>query len=170
MDVLKKLVLRLFDIVEIYIPSVCMAVTFVSFVIQIFSRYVLKAQVGWSYETTLIGFLWCLVLAASNGSRSHTHVAFTLFYDKCGEKGRLGFRIFAGIFIVVSFSILLGPAWEYVAFMKIKKTSVTKIPMNILFFPFIVFTALTLIHTIKDLILDIRLLCRKLSGKEVQAK
>jgi TRAP-type C4-dicarboxylate transport system permease small subunit len=146
---------KLLDVIEIYIPTVCIGVTFVSFLVQIFSRYVLGSQVEWSYELTLIGFLWCLILAACNASRTNTHVAFTLFHDKLGQMGKLIVSIASNLFILVTFGILIGPAWEFVSFMSIKKTSVLKIPMNIVFFPFMVFTVLTWVHTASDAVKNV---------------
>lgn len=144
---LRKIVVFILDLIEIYIPTFCITVTFISFLLQIFSRYILRNQVEWSYELTLIGFLWCLILAAANASRTNSHVAFTLFYDRVNEKTRLVMRLIANLFVLIVFIILIGPAWDFVDFMSIKKTSVLKVSMKLLFLPFVVFVALTWCHT-----------------------
>ncbi len=158
---INKVILFMLDTIEIYIPTICITITFISFLIQIFTRYVLRDQVEWSYEVTLIGFLWCLILSASNGSRTETHVAFTLFYDKLSNKNKLIIRLIANAVVITTFSLLLYPAWEFVSFMQIKKTSVLKIPINIVYFPFIVFTFLTLVHVLQDFIEDIYSIIKK---------
>jgi len=162
----KKVIGFILDVIEIYIPTICISITFISFLIQIFTRYVLRSQVEWSYEITLIGFLWCLILAASNGSRAKSHVAFTLFYDKLSDENKIIVRIISNLFLIIVFSLLIYPAWEFVSFMGIKKTSVLKIPMNIVYFPFIVFTFLTLIHVLNDLIKDIKLMISKKKNQD----
>lgn len=165
MKKIRKILLFIIDFIEIYAPTVCIGITFISFLVQIFSRYVLKNQVEWSYELTLIGFLWCLMLAACNASRTHTHVAFTLFYDKLNDNGKLVFRMVANVFILVTFGMLAGPAWEFIDFMSIKKTSVTNLPMDILFFPFIVFVVLTWAHTAHDFIKDIMVMVNLIKSR-----
>lgn len=150
---------RFLDLIEVYIPTFCLIVTFVSFVIQVVSRYCFGSQVRWTYEMCLTGFLWCLLLAAPYAQREHSHVSFTLFYDKLGERGQLAFRLIGTVFLVICFGILLYPGYDWVQFSGIKKSSTLRIPLNYVYAPFVVFVALTLLHLLRDLIKDIRLLC-----------
>ncbi len=85
---LKKGALVLRDIVEIYIPVASFVIMFLVFILQIFCRYVLRQPLQWAYEVTVSCYLWTVVLGACLAQRSHSHVVFTLIYDKLGVKGK----------------------------------------------------------------------------------
>ena len=169
MRLMKSIWKLLYDLLEIYIPTLCLIVTFVSFIIQVVSRYVFSSQVAWSYELCLTGFIWCLYLAAGHAMRAHTHVCFTLFYDKLSAGWQLIFRLAGTLFLIVCFGLLVYPAYDWIQFMAIKKSATLHIPMNIVFAPFIAFTVLTLMHLVEDMVRYIREAARFVRAKQAKA-
>jgi TRAP-type C4-dicarboxylate transport system permease small subunit len=126
------------DIFEKYVPAVSFSLLFIVFMIQVFFRYFL-VPLTWPLEFTLIAFIWLTLFGACFAQRYHSHVVFSLIYDKTKTKTQLFMRIAGNTLLVISFCIALYPSYKYVAFMSFKKSNVLKIPMNIAFSPYIFF-------------------------------
>ena len=155
MNRIKKVSDNIFDVFEVYLPMIAFVILFLSYIIIIAYRYIFHASISWLNELNIIVFLWGCILAASHGSRDGSHVGFTVLYDKVSGATKLIFRIIGNLFIIVMFFILLPNAYKSVMFMEIKKTPIMKLPFNLIFFPFIIFVVLTIIHHIIQLIEDI---------------
>ena len=155
----------IFDILEIYIPMVAFIIVFASFLIIIAYRYIFHASMAWLYELNTVTYVWCGILAASYGIRANRSVAFEILYDKFSENGKLAIRILGNLFVLIMFFILLPFAWSSVAFMAVRDSPIMKIPFSIIFFPFVIFVLLTLIHNIYLLSRDIRTGIKVLKGK-----
>ena len=156
MNIFRKL-LRLFvDTFEIYLSAASFLVMFLAFVLQIFTRYVLGYQVEWTYEATVIGFMWVVAFGASYASRLREHVSFSMLYDKMNVRTRALTEILTNIFIIVSFFIMFLPVLDFVDFMKIKKTAVMKVPLSVLYAPFIYFMVSSTIYILRDTISAVR--------------
>ena len=158
MEKLKNVSNKIFDILEIYIPMICFFLMFVSYVILILYRYILKDSIGWLNEINVILFVWSCVFASSYGSRSGEHVSFDILYDVVSDRKQILFRIVGDLFIFVTFIILLPHAFSSVQVMEMKKSSIMKIPYDLLYSPFLVFIILTLIHKGVALIKDFKIL------------
>ena len=128
----------LLDLVEIYIPSLTFITLFVAFLLQIFYRYFL-VPLTWPLELTLLCFIWTALLGGLYAQRDNSHVQFTIIYDMVKPKNQLWMRLVGNFMLLVSFCIALYPSYDYVMFMSYKKSNVMKIPMNLAYFPFVVF-------------------------------
>jgi TRAP-type C4-dicarboxylate transport system permease small subunit len=146
----------LLDFIEIYLPAVSFFLMFLFFNLQIFFRYVLNSPLQWTWEGTIIAYIWTILFAAGLATRNHAHVKFTLIYDRVSERTQTLFRVVGDLIIIGAFLLIVYPSYDYIDFMKIKKSAVFKIPFNIIFFPFMVFTISTLGHKIYDVITDVR--------------
>ena len=89
MKILKKIGVFLLDFVEVWMPTITLAIIFVAFIINVISRYVFRAPVNACYELCLAGLVWTLLLSAPYAVRTKTNVAFTLLYDKAGAAAQL---------------------------------------------------------------------------------
>ena len=145
-------------IVAIICPSVAFAVMFVSFCLQIFSRYVLGQQFSWTFEATVIGFLWTVAFGAIWAGRNHEHVSFSLLYDLFGPKGQAILNLIGSLLIIVAFVFVIPAAYEYLEFMTIKKTAVLRVSFSTLYAPFLVFIVFSAIYLIRDCVRDIIIL------------
>lgn len=165
MKILKKVGSLLLDFVEVVMPVAALLVIFVSFIANVISRYVANAPINACYELCLAGLVWCLLLSTPNATRKHGHVMFTLVYDSLGAKGQLIFRLIGNAFLVFIFAVMLYPCADWVMFMGRRSTTVLKIPLNIIHFPFIVCNVLCLFHLACDLLKDVMLLVKVATGK-----
>ncbi|MFI3200410.1 MAG: TRAP transporter small permease [Eubacteriales bacterium] len=156
MEKIKKLIEKIFDIIEVVIPTIALLVLFTTYCINILFRYVFDSTVLWMNELSTYAYMWVAVFAASYGSRKGTSVAFTIVYDQVSEKVQRIFRIIGNSLICVIFMILIPAAHESVTFMNIRKSPVMKIPFGYVFFPALVFVILIVIHHGIALIQDIK--------------
>ncbi len=148
----------LVNLVEIYIPVISFFAMFLAFILQIFTRYVLGAQVPWTYEVTIIGFMWVVALGGAYASRLNEHVSFTLVYDKMSISGKALTEIISNSILIIAFAIMFFPVLEFIDFMKIKKTAVMKIPISVLYAPFIFFIISSTSYLIRDTITAVKTL------------
>lgn len=143
------------DLVEVYVPCIAFMVVFGTYIVMIAYRYIFRAQLNWIYELSMISFIWTVMLPASQGGRTNQHIVFSIVYDLFSERTRRWFRIVGNLVVVVTFAVLLPHAWEAVAFLARKKSSIMKIPFNYIYLPFVLFVVLTIVHYTVRVLRDI---------------
>ena len=146
---------RFEKLVSILIPGAAFTIMFVAFCLQIFSRYILKSQFEFTYDYTVICFLWTTCLGAIYASKHREHVSFALLYDHFGPKGRAVINLVGNLIIATALFLLLKPTAEYLDFISIKKTAVLKVSFEVLYAPFLVFLFFALIYLIRDSVVDL---------------
>ena len=117
-----------------------LAAIFVTFLLQIGSRYLPKivsylglaeivpilgsiAPLGWTLE--LIGILWVWIIFFSCAFivREHEHVKFDILYLAVPNKIRRIFALISAAAIVVGMIYAFLPTWDYIDFMRMRRTS-----------------------------------------------
>lgn len=151
---LKKAALFVRDCVEIYVPVLAFCGLFLVFIMQVFSRYVLRDPKAWSMEVTSMCFVWVVMLGACYAQRRRSHVTFTLIYDALSIRWKALTAFLGNLIIFAAMAIAVQPTWEYIQFMKVQKSSVLKVPLNYVYFPYIIFLILMLLYTGIDLVRD----------------
>ncbi len=152
------------DIVEKYIPVTAFLILFGTFLLQIFCRYFL-VPLTWPLELTLICFIWVTLLGGLYAKRTDSHVAFSMLYDAVSPGLQLYMRLIGNTMLFAAFSIALYPSLDYVLFMGFKKSNVLKIPMDIAFFPFVVFLVFMIGRIGRDLVDDLMIFFTRGSSK-----
>jgi len=155
-----RVLIFLFDVIELYVPMAAFVVLFLLFVINVFFRYVLNAPLTWPYELITLSFVWMAIFAATYVRRFHGHVEFTLVYDSLSPKRQRVSRILANTAVFLTFMIAFPATLDWVLFMGFKKTANLKIPFSIGYFPIVPFLILIAGHSMYDIVLDIRGLIR----------
>ena len=155
MKKIQKIGKTLVDTVEVYIPFTAFSVLFLVFILGIVFRYFFK-PLTWTLELSLMCFIWTSLLGGIYAKRDDSHVMFTMLYDSVGPLAQLWMRISGNILLIISFLIGLIPSWKYVNFMNYKKSNVLKIPMDIVFFPFVIFLAFMIGRFSIDLVRDLK--------------
>lgn len=145
----------LIDITEIYIPAISFSLLFIAFLIQVFYRYFL-VPLTWPLEFTLMMFVWTTLFGACYAIRDNSHVKFTLIYDNATPKVKYWIRIIGNLMLLSSFIIAFVPTYNWVNFMSFKKSNVLKVPMNIVFFPYIIFMIIVIGRIAFKLYTDIK--------------
>lgn len=165
MENLKKIVVKILDFIEVIMPVMALVVIFFSFIVNVVSRYLLNAPVNACYELCLAGLVWCLLLSSPYAARKHTNIQFTLIFDMMGAKGQLALRMVGNAFLIFCFGVMLYPCTDWVMFMARRYTAVLRVPMNVIYAPFIVFNVLTLLHLLYDFLVDVKRLVDAVTGK-----
>ena len=152
---MKKVFNILRDCVELYIPIAALLIMFCTFVFQIFSRYILNNPVPWAYEVTVMCYLWMVVLGACYAYRDRSHVTFTLFYDQFGPRVKAVIGFLGNLLMVIAFAYMFLPSCDMILNQMSKQvTSVFKIGLNIVYFPFIPFMIIIMLYMLYDMFIE----------------
>jgi len=116
-----------------------LAAIFLIFILQIILRYFFTPA-GWTLE--LIGILWVWVIFFSCAFvvREQDHVKFDIIYLSVPRRMRQIFALIAAAAIVIGMIVTFLPTWDYIDWMKIRKTATVsnpftgaKIPLRVVF-------------------------------------
>src|SRR5438105_6675053 len=95
-----------------------MATMFVSFLLQIFFRYVLNRPLGWTEEVTVLCWVWVILWCAAFLLSDAEEVRFDIIYTAVPVPVRRGFVVVSSLALVVLLVISVQATWRYIAFMK----------------------------------------------------
>ncbi len=144
------------DLIELYYPALCLIILFFSFLIGIFSRYILKNPQAWTYELSTICFVNLVVASWPYVQREHRHIIFDMFYEKQSNRTKRIMRIIANTLIALSATALLPAACSYLCDMKDLTTQVIHMPRWLVFSCFAVSFALSAVRSIMDVTEDLK--------------
>ena len=123
-----------------FIAATMLAAMFITFLLQIFSRYVLLTPFGWTLELCLILWVWIVFFGCAFLVRERDHVTFDIFYLAAPRRLRQILALVAAGAIVLGMIWAFLPTWDYIDFQKIKRTTTVrnpftgnKIPMRTIF-------------------------------------
>jgi len=150
------------DIIEIYLPCVCMVLMFIVFMIGIISRYFFT-QIEWTHEMSLVFYLWIALFGSLYAQREERHITFSVLYDSVSPRIQRIMRIIGNSLLLVGFLLLIKPSYSFISFMKIRSTFVLKIPFFLVYMPFLVFLigmsihfTISIFHDLKSLSIESR--------------
>lgn len=120
------------------VAAALLAAMFVTFIIQIVSRYVLlqlfpTVELGWTLELCLTLWLWVVLWGSAFCLDDHDHVRFDILYQSASQPVRRLLALGAAIAIVVAMAKALPATYDYITFYKIKKSAVLKIRLDYVF-------------------------------------
>jgi len=116
-----------------------LAVMFAAFIIQIVFRYFFNLPTGWTSELTVVLWLWLVLWGAAFVLREDEEIRFDLISGAARRRARIAMGIVTALALVVLYGVSLKPSFDYVAFMKVEKSSYLKIRMDWLFSIYVVF-------------------------------
>ena len=115
------------------VPALLLAAMFLSFIVQVFMRYVINSPVGWTVEVCVIAWLWIMLWGQSRvGDARRTRSASTSSTAPCRPAVRR--CVPAGLLGLSgrrSTPSSLPALWDYVTFMKIEETSYLDHPLQL---------------------------------------
>ena len=112
---------------------------FFTFLLQIFSRYVLSNPLGWTLELCLCLWIWIIFWGNAFIVNNEQHVSFDLFYQAASSRLRRCIALVSAIAILSSMAISLYPTWDYIDFMQIQKSASLRIPFHTIFSVYLIF-------------------------------
>ena len=116
-----------------------LSVMFATFIVQIFSRYVLNSPVGWSEEVIITAWLWTVLWGAAFVIREAEEIRFDIIYSNLSARARRVLTVITGIALVALYGISLPASYAYVSFMKVERSAYLHVPINWLYSIYVIF-------------------------------
>lgn len=123
-----------------------LAAMFVAFIIQIAMRYLLNAPVGWTTEVSTLAWLWGVLWGAALVLTDEEEIRFDLIHGASPPGLRRIFDAITGLVVVGVFGMSLPAVLDYVAFMKVERSTYLGIRFDILFSVYVVFAVAMIIR------------------------
>jgi TRAP-type C4-dicarboxylate transport system permease small subunit len=119
---------------------------FLAFVLQIVFRYFLDWPTGWTSELTVVMWLWMVLWGAVFVLRDDEEIRFDLFLASASRRRVRVMGTVAAVAIVVLYALSVKDSWEYVAFMKVERSSYLKIRMDHLYSIYVIFLVAAIVR------------------------
>lgn len=116
-----------------------LAALFLTFLLQIFARYVLQSPLGWTVEACLTIWLWLVFWGCAFCLRDEDHIRFDVIYLAAKPKLQRLFALTSALAIIVGIGAALPDTIDYITFYKIKKSSILRIRLDYVFSIYAVF-------------------------------
>ncbi len=110
-----------------------LAALFLTFMLQIVSRYLLGGTFGWTLELCLVLWVWIVFFGCATIVRDRDHVTFDLIYLAFPSNIRRVLALITAASIALGLLWSLLPTWDYIDFLAIKRSSTLRIPMRTIF-------------------------------------
>jgi len=147
---MKKILLWIWDNLELMVLVFAMAGITVVMFLQVFSRYVMGAAFSWTEE--LSRYLLLLLVAAgfSAHAKRGTHLRVDI-WDQAFPKASPYLLLFADLTLVVAFVYLISPGFAFIEFIRDtgQVSAALQLPLWIIFMPMLVSLFLTTIRVIE---------------------
>ena len=105
---------RILNSVETALGSAVFLLMFTSVLLQIFYRYVLGNPLTWPFELSVYCYIYLVYIGSVMATRSNTHVAFDLLYERLPLRVRLAISALSEIFIALVFIALIPSSIGYI--------------------------------------------------------
>ena len=99
---------------EYFIAFLLAAMTVVN-VLNVFVRYVLKSNIHWAMEFTVIAFAWLIFLGAAWGIKVGAHIGVDTLINLCSNKVKKRISIVAAVLCIVYGIFILIGSYNYVS-------------------------------------------------------
>lgn len=167
---MKKTMLLIRDIIEVYLPIVTFTILFLSFLIQVFFRYVIRNPLTWTQDAIVACFCWTVILGACYTMREKGHVQFSMLYDSYSPKTAAWTRLIGNLIIILTFAILVIPSIKYVQFVHFQKSPTLRLRRSFIFMPFAYFLVSIIGYTFAPVIEDWKVITGTLADSEDHIK
>lgn len=131
-----KLGEKLMTVLSEGVPMVAFLVVFVTFMMTIICRYVLRFAIPWSYEVSILGYMYCMFFGSGIALKRDEHVVFSLLYDKLPPIGKLICKLVYNAVLVALIAIVFVPCVNSLM-ASTMKTGILKMPYKVVFAPFL---------------------------------
>ena len=128
------------------VAATLFAAMFLSFMIQIVSRYIFNDPYSWTIEASLIAWLWIVFWCSGFLLNNRDHVRFDVLYGWVRPAVRRIFALISVAAIVLAFATSLPANYEFVTFMKIERSGTLGIRLDYIFSVYIVFAVAVLVR------------------------
>lgn len=129
-----------------HILAALLTIMFVAFLIQIVARYVFNFPVGWTYEVSLLAWLWGVLWGAAFVVTEREEIRFDIVYSALSPGLRRVFTIISGVALIALYSMSLPAVISYVRFMKVEHAPHLRVTFDWLFSIYVIFAVASIIR------------------------
>jgi TRAP-type C4-dicarboxylate transport system permease small subunit len=119
---------------------------FIAFLIQIVSRYVFNFPIGWTYEVSLLAWVWGVLWGAAFVLTEQEEIRFDIIYSLVSPFMRRVFAALSGVALIVLYTMSLPAVTSYVTFMKVERSPDLHLRFDWLFSIYIIFAVAVIIR------------------------
>lgn len=119
---------------------------FLSFMVQIISRYVFNYPFGWTDEVSVFLWTWGTLWGAAFVIREKNEIRFDIFYSSLSERFRARAAVITGICCVALFAVSLPATYAYVKFLKVEKSAYLGIRLDYLYSIYVIFAVAAIVR------------------------
>jgi len=112
---------------------------FVSFLLQVFTRYILQDPYGWTTEASLIAWLWIVFWGSGFLLTNRDHVRFDMLYAWVRPGSRRVFALISVVATTLAFATSLPASIDFVSFMRVERSGTLSIRLDYVFSVYLVF-------------------------------
>ncbi len=143
-------VLRWITRVTEFIAAMALAAIFITFLLQIFTRYAAKIAwmmpipsvsewmstlepIGWTVNLISLLWVWIIFFGCSFFVKERDHVAFDIVYQSASRAGRRVLAILGGVIVIGVMVYSFWPTWEAIMasrLMELKKIQTLRMPIT----------------------------------------
>lgn len=139
------------DVVLEVITDFSFLVIFCTFMLAIVSRYFFKKPVTWSYEISVLGYIWTMFFGVGLAMKRDEHVVFGLVFDVLQPKGKFVIYLFYNVLLLFLLFVSTMPCLH--ALMKrTMVTGVLKLPYKVVFAPFMLMYVDMMYRTVMNIL------------------
>jgi C4-dicarboxylate transporter DctQ subunit len=128
------------------VAAFLLAAMFLSFMLQIISRYVLNISVIWTTEACLTTWLWVVFLGSGFLLEEKDQVKFDVLYGLSPLPMQRLFALVSALAISLGFLAALPATFDYITFYKIKSSNTLGIRLDIVFSVYGIFAVAIILH------------------------
>lgn len=155
MDNLKKAGKAMVDFMGIVVPSISFIMIFITFMISICSRYFFRSAVTWSYEVSVLGYMWTMFFGVGKAIEADEHVVFGLVYDTLKPFGQFMCKMVYNIFLLALLLFCFVPCVQALLGRQMV-TGVLKLPYTVVFAPFVYMLAEVIVRTVINIVKTVK--------------
>mgnify|MGYP001462611511 CR=1 FL=1 len=115
------------------VAAVLLAAMFLTFILQIVTRYLINYPFGWTLELCLTLWLWLVFWTAAFVLEDRDHVRFDLLQTATSRQVQRVFAIVSAVAIAGGLLAALPATVDYITFYKIKRSSTLRIRLDVVF-------------------------------------
>lgn len=160
---------KIMTVLDEGVPMLSFVILFGTFMMTIFTRYAVRIAIPWSYEVSILGYMYCMFFGSGLAVKRDEHVVFSLIYDKLSPGWKMISKLLYNVILIALIGCAFIPCCKSIYAMK-QVTGILKIPYKYVFAPFlwmlaeiVVRSVIVMVEAVKTYIADTA------KGKEAKA-
>lgn len=119
--------------------ALMLSAMFIAFLLQVLFRYALNLPVGWTNELSSILWIWIVLFGAAFVVSEEEEIRFDLLYGSAGPRLRRAMFLISAAALLFLYIVSLPAVVDYVAFMKVEKSSYLELRFDWVFSIYVIF-------------------------------